>query len=76
MVQRIFPGNFHTALGHQPVLSGHKKAMGDARKEKVADVLKRVSTSAVFQKIDKGDPLSMGESVGVSKEYAKKEPQS
>jgi organic radical activating enzyme len=53
-----------------PCCPGTKKAMGDARKEKVADVLQRISTSPIFQKIDKGDPWSMGESIGVSKEYA------
>lgn len=53
-----------------PCCPGTKKAMGDARKQKVADVLEKVSKSPVFQKIDKGDPWSMGESIGVSKEYA------
>ena len=44
--------------------------MGDARKEKVADVLTRVAQSLVFQKINEGDPLGMGESVGISREFA------
>ena len=35
-----------------PCCPGTKKAMGDARKEKVADVLKRVSKSPIFQKIN------------------------
>lgn len=55
-----------------PCCPGTKKAMGDARKEKVADVLSRMSQSKIFQKIDQGDPLTMGESIGVSKEYAQK----
>lgn len=53
-----------------PCCPGTFKAMGDARKEKVADVLEKVSKSAVFQKINEGDPLGMGESVGISREFA------
>lgn len=53
-----------------PCCPGTKKAMGDARKEKVADVLQKVAKSPVFNKIDQGDPLSMGESIGISREYA------
>ncbi|MEZ4921150.1 MAG: radical SAM protein [Saprospiraceae bacterium] len=53
-----------------PCCPGTYKAMGDARKEKVADVLQRVSDSPVFQKINEGDPLGMGESIGVSRELA------
>ena len=53
-----------------PCCPGTFKAMGDARKEKVADVLQRVSNSPVFQKIDEGDPLGMGESIGISREFA------
>jgi organic radical activating enzyme len=53
-----------------PCCPGTYKAMGDARKEKVADVLQRVSTSPVFQKINEGDPLSMGESIGISRAFA------
>lgn len=53
-----------------PCCPGTYKAMGDARKEKVADVLARVAQSAVFQKINEGDPLGMGESVGISREFA------
>jgi hypothetical protein len=53
-----------------PCCPGTYKAMGDARTEKVADVLARVAQSPVFQKINEGDPLGMGESVGVSREFA------
>lgn len=53
-----------------PCCPGTKEAMGDARTEKVADVLERVAASPIFQKINDGDPLSMGESIGVSKAYA------
>lgn len=53
-----------------PCCPGTYKAMGDARTEKVADVLQRVSTSPIFQKINEGDPLSMGESIGISRAFA------
>lgn len=53
-----------------PCCPGTYKAMGDARKDKVADVLARVAQSPVFQKINAGDPLGMGESVGLSREFA------
>jgi hypothetical protein len=36
----------------------------------VADVLARVAQSPVFQKINEGDPLGMGETVGLSREFA------
>ncbi len=53
-----------------PCCPGTYKAMGDARVEKVADVLKRVSNSPIFQAIDAGDPLAMGESIGITREFA------
>lgn len=56
-----------------PCCPGTKEAMGDARTEKVADVLVRVADSPIFQKINEGDPLSMGESVGVSRAYAQQQ---
>ncbi len=53
-----------------PCCPGTYKAMGDARTEKVSRILERVSTSPIFQKINAGDPFSMGESIGISKEFA------
>jgi Radical SAM superfamily/4Fe-4S single cluster domain len=53
-----------------PCCPGTYKAMGDARTEKVADVLARVAQSPVFQKINEGDPLGMGESVGIDRSFA------
>lgn len=53
-----------------PCCPGTYKAMGDARIERVATVLERVASSPVFQKINEGDPLGMGESVGISREFA------
>lgn len=54
-----------------PCCPGTYKALGDARKEKVAEVLERVSQSPVFQKINEGDPLRMGESAGISESFAR-----
>lgn len=53
-----------------PCCPGTYKAMGDARQEKVADVLARVANSPVFQKINEGDPLGMGETIGISRAFA------
>jgi hypothetical protein len=53
-----------------PCCPGTYKALGDARTEKVADVLARVAQSPVFQKINEGDPLGMGESIGITREFA------
>ena len=53
-----------------PCCPGTYKAMGDARTEKVSAVLQKVASSPVFQKIDEGDPLSMGESIGITREFA------
>jgi organic radical activating enzyme len=53
-----------------PCCPGTKLPMGDARTERVANVLERVSQSEIFQKINEGDPYGMGETVGVGREYA------
>ncbi|MBI1266660.1 MAG: radical SAM protein [Cryomorphaceae bacterium] len=54
-----------------PCCPGTAKPMGDARTEDVMHVLRSVSTSPVFQKINEGDPIRMGESVGISEEFAR-----
>lgn len=54
-----------------PCCPGTKEPMGDARTEKVADVLARVADNPIFRKINEGDPLRMGESIGVSEHYAR-----
>jgi len=54
-----------------PCCPGTKYPLGDARKEKVADVLERVSKSKIFHSLNKGDAWKMGESIGVSEKYAK-----
>jgi hypothetical protein len=53
-----------------PCCPGTKYAMGDARTERVADVLARVARSEVFRKINEGDPYGMGESIGISRDEA------
>src|SRR5262245_49813111 len=52
-----------------PCCPGTIEPMGDARKEKVADVLLRVSQSGIFQKLNEGDPWRMGEYLGVTEDY-------
>jgi hypothetical protein len=54
-----------------PCCPGTKFPMGDARVEKVVDILEKVSKLSVFKKINEGDPLAMGESIGISTEYAR-----
>ncbi len=53
-----------------PCCPGTKDPLGDARHERVADVLERVAELPVFQALDKGDPFAMGESIGVSASHA------
>jgi hypothetical protein len=53
-----------------PCCPGTKKAMGDARKEKITDVLLRVKESPVFQTLNNGEPYKMGESIGITEAYA------
>lgn len=54
-----------------PCCPGTKEPMGDARTEKVANVLRKVSKSEIFQTINEGNPWKMGESIGISEIYAK-----
>ena len=53
-----------------PCCPGTKDPLGDARTERVADVLERVADLPIFQALDKGDPFGMGESIGVSAAHA------
>ncbi len=54
-----------------PCCPGTKDAMGDARKEKVSEVVQKTSKSAIFQELNEGSPLTMGLSLGITEEYAK-----
>jgi len=56
-----------------PCCPGTKFPMGDARKEKVADVLQRISKIEMFQKLNLGEPWQMGKHIGISEEQAKAE---
>ncbi|WNJ20016.1 radical SAM protein [Pontibacter sp. G13] len=55
-----------------PCCPGTKEAMGDARIEQVSEVMQRVAESPIFQKLNDGDPFTMGESVGISEDHARK----
>ncbi len=55
-----------------PCCPGTKDPLGDARKEKVSTVLKRVADHPVFQSLDRGDPYRMGEHIGISEDFARK----
>lgn len=54
-----------------PCCPGTKYPMGDARKEKVAEVLDRVSKSPVFQRLNEGDPWRMGEHLDITEAEAR-----
>lgn len=54
-----------------PCCPGTLHAMGDARRERVADVLRRVAESPVFRKLNEGDPYGMAESLGISAEQGR-----
>ena len=54
-----------------PCCPGTKFPMGDARREKVSDVLDRVAEMPVFQRLNEGDPWRMGEHLGVSEAEAR-----
>ena len=47
--------------------------MGDARKEKISEILSKVSSHPVFMALNDGEPLKMGEHLGVSLIEAKKQ---
>ncbi len=58
-----------------PCCPGTRYPLGDARKQRVADVLARVADSPVFRKLNEGDPYAMGESAGVSEAEGRKRAQ-
>ncbi len=53
-----------------PCCPGTKYPLGDARKDKVADVLKRMTSSPVFQQLNNGEPYKMGETIGIAEAFA------
>lgn len=54
-----------------PCCPGTLHPMGDARTEKVADVLERVALSPVFKKLNTGDIYGVGESLGIDSDTGK-----
>ncbi|CAM2009105.1 radical SAM protein [Acanthopleuribacter pedis] len=52
-----------------PCCPGTKHPLGDARREKVAEVLARVADSPVYRKLNQGDPYGMGESLGLDRAF-------
>jgi len=55
-----------------PCCPGTKDALGDARTDKITEVLKKVANDPIFKMLDEGNPYKMGESIGVTEEYARK----
>ena len=53
-----------------PCCPGTHFPLGDARREKVADVLQRASKSEIMQRLNQGEPWQVGESIGVSAAHA------
>lgn len=51
-----------------PCCPGTKHAMGDARRERIAAVLERVSQSPLFQTLNRGDAYALGVAQGISRE--------
>ena len=53
-----------------PCCPGTYYPLGDARAEKVSDVLKRIAANKVFLALNEGEPWKMGEHLGISYEEA------
>lgn len=53
-----------------PCCPGTIDPLGDARIDKVSDILFKVHGHPVFEKLDKGDIYNVGESLGISTDYA------
>ena len=51
-----------------PCCPGTRDPLGDARIERVSDVLRRVAESPVFLKINEGDPYGMGAPLGIDRD--------
>ncbi len=55
-----------------PCCPGTHFPMGDARKQKVAEVLQRASQNTVFRMLNEGEPLKMGLHLGITEIEARK----
>jgi organic radical activating enzyme len=56
-----------------PCCPGTKYPMGDARTQKVSEILSKVSSHPVFMALNAGEPLKMGEYLGISPIEAEKQ---
>ncbi|WP_375578616.1 radical SAM protein [Marivirga tractuosa] len=55
-----------------PCCPGTVAPMGDARKEKIADIVGRMSKHEVMKRLNKGNIFAIGESIGFREEYGRK----
>ncbi|PKM12170.1 MAG: radical SAM protein [Gammaproteobacteria bacterium HGW-Gammaproteobacteria-3] len=53
-----------------PCCPGTRYPLGDARREKVSEVLARAAKSKFMHKLNEGDPLYIGETLGITAAYA------
>jgi hypothetical protein len=58
-----------------PCCPGTKEPMGDARVEKVSEVMERMSKSEVMQILNSGDAWKMGLPIGITEDFARKRSQ-
>lgn len=56
-----------------PCCPGTKYPLGDVRKEKLADILKKIEGNKIFQKLNDGQPLLMGQHLGITEAMAIKD---
>jgi hypothetical protein len=56
-----------------PCCPGTKYPLGDARTQKVSEILSKVSSHPVFMALNDGEPLKMGEHLGISPIEAEKQ---
>lgn len=54
-----------------PCCPGTVEPLGDARKEKIADIVRRMSKHEVMKKLNLGNIYAVGESIGISEEYGR-----
>jgi len=54
-----------------PCCPGTVTPMGDARKEKIVDIVKRMSKHEIMKKLNHGNIYAVGESIGISEEYGR-----
>ncbi len=54
-----------------PCCPGTYYPLGDARSEKISDVLERIANNTIFKALNEGEPWKMGEHLGITYEAAK-----